>query len=60
MSDSENDLFSLPHEVKRYYEEGLEAQRLSGALGELELLRTKEIIGRYLPDPPVTILDVGG
>jgi ubiquinone/menaquinone biosynthesis C-methylase UbiE len=60
MSGSEKDLFSLPHEVKRYYEEGLETQRLSGALGELELLRTKEIIGRYLPDPPVTILDVGG
>jgi ubiquinone/menaquinone biosynthesis C-methylase UbiE len=60
MSDSENDLFSLPREVTRYYEEGLEAQRLSGALGQLELLRTKEIISRYLPDPPVTILDVGG
>jgi ubiquinone/menaquinone biosynthesis C-methylase UbiE len=60
MSDPEKDLFSLPHEVTRYYEEGLEAQRLSGALGELELLRTKEIISRYLPDPAVTILDVGG
>jgi ubiquinone/menaquinone biosynthesis C-methylase UbiE len=60
MSDPESDHFSLPHEVTRYYEEGLEAQRLSGALGELELLRTKEIISRYLPDPPVTILDVGG
>lgn len=60
MSDSEKDHFSLPHEVTRYYEEGLEAQRLSSALGELELLRTKEIINRYLPDPPVTILDVGG
>lgn len=60
MSGSEKDHFSLPHEVTRYYEEGLEAQRLSSALGELELLRTKEIINRYLPDPPVTILDVGG
>lgn len=60
MSGSEKDHFSLPHEVTRYYEEGLEAQRLSGALGELELLRTMEIISRYLPDPPVKILDVGG
>jgi ubiquinone/menaquinone biosynthesis C-methylase UbiE len=60
MSGSEKDHFSLPQKVTRYYEEGLEAQRLSGALGELELLRTKEILCRYLPDPPVTILDVGG
>ncbi|HEY48121.1 MAG: hypothetical protein AMJ88_03925 [Anaerolineae bacterium SM23_ 63] len=60
MSVSESDHFSLPDEVSRYYEEGLEAQRLSGALGELELLRTMEIVSRYLPDPPATILDVGG
>ncbi len=60
MSSSEENRFSLPHEVTRYYEEGLEVERLSGALGELELLRTKEIISRYLPDSPVKILDVGG
>jgi ubiquinone/menaquinone biosynthesis C-methylase UbiE len=60
MSDSEKDHFSLPNEVTRYYEEGFEAQRLSGGLGELELLRTKEIISRYLPNPPLTILDIGG
>lgn len=60
MTNSEDNHFSLPHEVTRYYEEGLEAQRLSGALGQLELLRTKEIIDRYLPVPPATILDVGG
>ena len=60
MSDSEKDHFSLPSEITHYYERGLEVQRFSGALGELELLRTKEIVNRYLPDPPVTILDVGG
>lgn len=60
MTNAEDNHFSLPHEVFRYYEGGLEAQRLSGALGQLELLRTKEIISRYLPAPPLTILDVGG
>jgi ubiquinone/menaquinone biosynthesis C-methylase UbiE len=60
MTNSEDNHFSLPHEVTRYYEKGLEVQRLSGALGQLELLRTKEIISRYLPAPPATILDVGG
>lgn len=60
MSDSEKEPFSLPPEIMRYYEKGLEAQRFSGALGELELVRTKEIMSRYLPDPPLTILDVGG
>ncbi|HEY45117.1 MAG TPA: methyltransferase domain-containing protein [Anaerolineae bacterium] len=60
MSGSEKDHFSLPAEITHYYERGLEIQRFKGALGELELLRTKEIVSRYLPDPPVTILDVGG
>lgn len=60
MLEPESDHFSLPNEISQYYEEGLEAQRLSGALGQLELLRTKEIISRYLPDPPAKILDVGG
>ena len=60
MSEPESDHFSLPNEISQYYEEGLEAQRLSGALGQLELLRSKEIISRYLPDPPAKILDIGG
>lgn len=30
------------------------------ALGRLELLRTRLIINRYLPDPPASILDIGG
>lgn len=50
----------LPEEIQRYYELGLEADRLSTAVGELERVRTQEIIQRYLPDPPSIILDVGG
>jgi ubiquinone/menaquinone biosynthesis C-methylase UbiE len=50
----------LPEEILRYYELGLEADRLSTAVGELERVRTQEIIQRHLPDPPSIILDVGG
>lgn len=48
-------------EIVDYYKRGLEVGRLSGgAEGELELVRTQEIIQRYLPAPPAVILDVGG
>jgi ubiquinone/menaquinone biosynthesis C-methylase UbiE len=46
--------------IRRYYEKGLEAQRLTSALGELEYVRTQEIISRFLPAPPAVVLDVGG
>jgi SAM-dependent methyltransferase len=51
----------LPPESARHYESGYEATRLFGsAQGELERLRTQEIIARYLPRIPARILDVGG
>jgi 2-polyprenyl-3-methyl-5-hydroxy-6-metoxy-1,4-benzoquinol methylase len=38
-----------------------EAERLSGtAEGVLELVRTRELLGRCLPPPPARVLDVGG
>jgi len=33
---------------------------LGGGAGRLEYLRTSELLARYLPPPPATILDVGG
>jgi ubiquinone/menaquinone biosynthesis C-methylase UbiE len=51
---------SLPREIRRYYARGQEAGRFAGAAGELELVRTQEILNRHLPPPPSTILDVGG
>lgn len=61
MSGSELDSPLLPDEIARYYQHGMEARRLSsGPFGELELVRTQEILGRYLPKPPATVLDVGG
>ncbi len=49
-------------EIDRHYSELFdESERLIGdAFNRLELIRTKEIIERYLPDSPSRILDVGG
>jgi ubiquinone/menaquinone biosynthesis C-methylase UbiE len=60
MPDSEGDISLLPDEIARYYQRGMEAERLSSPFGQLELLRTQEILRRYLPKPPATVLDVGG
>jgi len=60
MKNQEAQQPSLAEEITKYYEMGLEAQRLSSAEGELEFVRTKEIISRYLPGPPAVVLDVGG
>ncbi len=60
MENREDQQSSLAEEIAHYYEMGLEAQRLSGAQGELEFVRTKEIISRHLPEPPAVVLDIGG
>jgi ubiquinone/menaquinone biosynthesis C-methylase UbiE len=60
MSGSELDPSLLPDEIARYYQRGMEAGRLSSPFGELERVRTQEILRRYLPTPPTTVLDVGG
>jgi SAM-dependent methyltransferase len=46
--------------VIRHYEEFREEDRLTTGMGELELLRTREIVHRFLGSPPARILDVGG
>jgi ubiquinone/menaquinone biosynthesis C-methylase UbiE len=50
----------LPEEVERYYRLGLESDRLSSDVGELEQVRTQGILARHLPEPPAVIFDVGG
>lgn len=48
-------------EINKYYDLGLEERRLfMCAEGELERVRTMEIISRYLPAAPAIVLDVGG
>jgi ubiquinone/menaquinone biosynthesis C-methylase UbiE len=51
----------IPADVVAYYESGVELTRLSESpQGRLEYLRMQELILRYLPPAPATILDVGG
>ncbi len=52
----------LAPEIERFYSETIdESERLSVAAdGRLELLRTQELLRRYLPPAPAKILDVGG
>ncbi|MFF7389515.1 class I SAM-dependent methyltransferase [Streptomyces scabiei] len=49
-------------EIVRFYTETIdESDRLSTtADGHLEMVRTQELLRRYLPPPPARILDVGG
>lgn len=47
-------------EIVEHYRRTREADRLSSGPGELERIRTQEIITRYLVSPPAQILDVGG
>ena len=47
-------------EILGHYDSIREEDRISTGLGQLELLRTKEVLLRHLPRPPATVLDVGG
>lgn len=48
-------------DIRRYYsQEWDEDARIRSGLGELELIRTKEIVSRYLPAGPLDVIDVGG
>src|SRR4051794_37358049 len=46
-------------EVAAFYALGLEAERLS-TWGRLERVRTQELLARFLPPAPASVLDVGG
>ncbi|GAB4515416.1 MAG: class I SAM-dependent methyltransferase [Anaerolineae bacterium] len=47
-------------DMARYYNEGREQARLTQRGGNLERVRTQELIMRYLMEPPRTVLDIGG
>ncbi len=53
-----------PHElapaIEAYYALGGERLRLTAGSARLELLRTRDILARYMPPSPSTVLDVGG
>jgi len=46
--------------LQAYYARGEEADRLANGLGRVEFLRTIDVLGRILPDPPAIVADVGG
>ncbi len=48
------------NDILTHYQNSDEATRLQQGLGQLEFVRTKDILERFLPLPPATILDVGG
>jgi len=50
----------MSKEMFQYYRLGMEVSRLNQHAGLLERERTQELLSRYLPSPPATILDVGG
>lgn len=47
-------------ELISYYERFQESKRLFEGVGKLEFERTKDLLKRFLPQPPAVILDVGG
>ena len=51
---------ALSDDIRRHYERVDEANRLDRAESQIEMVRTQELLGRYLPPPPAIILDVGG
>ncbi|MEW6733100.1 MAG: class I SAM-dependent methyltransferase [Acidobacteriota bacterium] len=50
----------LSPEALLHYSNVDEESRLTKGAGQLELLRSLEIIRRYLPKPPAKIIDIGG
>lgn len=51
---------SLTPDALAYYQRGDEDGRITSGPGRLELLRTQAVLTRTLPQPPATVLDVGG
>ena len=48
------------NEIAAYYRLDREHDRLSRGLGLIEFARTLDVLERVLPDPPATVLDIGG
>jgi len=49
-----------PEEISAHYASGYEKGRLEIGSGQLERVRTNQLLNRLLPPAPATILDVGG
>lgn len=51
---------NIDDEIREYYEQAPEAERLQTGASQLEFERTRELVAARLPPHPATILDVGG
>jgi len=56
MSDHDGDSEAM----QAYYAKGEERDRLARGVGQVEFLRTIEVVSRTLPDPPAVVADIGG
>ena len=54
-------MYKFSDEILSFYRQSQESERLTvNVKGQIEFVRTQEIITRYLPAPPAVVLDVGG
>ncbi|MEX2285038.1 MAG: class I SAM-dependent methyltransferase [Gemmatimonadota bacterium] len=51
---------TLDPAIRSYYERRPEEDRLEGGAAQLESFRTRQLLMRFAPPPPATVLDVGG
>ena len=49
-----------PEAIAAHYASGYEADRLQQGAGQLDRERSRELLGRFLPPAPATVLDIGG
>jgi SAM-dependent methyltransferase len=49
-----------PEAIAAHYASGYEADRLHQGAGQLDRERSRELLARFLPPAPATVLDVGG
>jgi SAM-dependent methyltransferase len=49
-----------PEAIAAHYASGYEAARLHQGAGQLDRERSRELLGRFLPPAPATVLDIGG
>src|SRR5579862_6186015 len=52
--------WEMSPDILAYYQQATEPTRLNSGPSQLEFVRTKEVIGRWLERSPAVILDVGG
>lgn len=60
MGETDSSSGRIAAEIDAYYTRGIEGDRLDVGVGRLEWARTQDLLRRFLPPPPATIVDVGG